>query len=99
MSTDIGPGTPLIFIGPEHPLYPSALTIGALYFVASMVPNFPCPMPGVALRDSPGRYKSYCACAFKPFGEPDEEMLREELDTVARDFVSASAVSSLGKII
>ena len=78
---DIGPGTPLVFIGPDSALWPSGLTIDALYFVKEVIPASPIRVlmrcqDMVSLRGDPGFHKSYCLCAFKPLGEgepPAEE--------------------------
>jgi len=78
---DVGPGTPLIFIGPEIEDYPSGLTVGALYFVAEVMPGF-CTMARVTLRGGPGYWRAYCLCGFKPLGDPDEIL---EEDKVLED--------------
>lgn len=70
----IGPGSPVIFVGPDVPLR-SGLTVGALYFVAEIGrPSVSWPNDDFyRLRDKPGNWIWYCASAFKPLGGEDEE--------------------------
>jgi hypothetical protein len=78
MSTDLGPGTPLIFIGPELAHKPSGLTLEALYFVAGMRPNETCGRTYITLRGSPGNWEWYCICAFRPLGGEEDEVIEKE---------------------
>jgi len=78
MSADIGPGTPLIFVGPDVASDPSGLTIDALYFVHDTMPNIVCEVPLVSLKGSPGNFFYYCSCRFKPIG--GGELTEEQID-------------------
>ena len=63
---DIGPGTPLIFIGPNGPIK-SGLTVDALYFVEN-IREFESSY--VSLRGRPGDYIWYLLEAFRPIVDP-----------------------------
>lgn len=80
MSADLGPGTPLIFIGPEFWFMPpTGLTIGAMYFVNDVRPPI-CHAASITLRGEPGNYTEYCSCKFKPVNDGERTLTEEEID-------------------
>lgn len=85
--TTIGPGTPVIFVGPDdNPpdswFGRSGLTIGALYFVSGFVrcSFLECGCTrSISLRGSPGRWRFYDPCAFKPLNDGESTALEVEV--------------------
>jgi len=81
--SDLGPGTPLIFVGPDSFDWPSGLTIDALYFVDEVQPSslfreLAGCKPMVSLKGRPGFHEWYCTCAFRPLGEGEPPPADEE---------------------
>ena len=83
--TDIGKGTPVIFVGPEDEFDPSGLTLNALYFVEEVVDvshDTECYVCGksifLSLRGvtyATHLYELFCVCAFRPLGGDAEKVL------------------------